>query len=222
MSEVVWSLIAAFGGAAVGAFFGNYYLPKKLERERSPKLKLELQDDKVVSQNGLIVFHRLTVKNEGKSAAKNCEATIKLKNVTEEVVVNGNATLKSADFRQRNLLENPMPVCWSYIGNPARLTLNRGVSYQVDLIAFCYNIPFNLDAERAETPVDEDNDSVLQILIPTEAGWRVPRVILKPARYVLWVRVTGENCEPSNEVRLWIKHRGDPSRNVLEVSFTPD
>ena len=207
-------VVAAFVGGVIITVLGNLIIPLCLEHRRRPKLKIELRDDSVLAQNKQVIYHRLQVINEGKTVAPGCVATIKIKNATKENVLEDEEwrpILKSDNFGVRAVLENSQFLCWSFGGNPSVLALNPDVPYTVDVLAFDYGQI--VDPKSAP--------AVQRVIIPSEMGWKPPRVVLKPGRYVIWVRVSGENCKPSNEVRFWVRRIGGADDDHLEVSFTP-
>lgn len=212
----VWfQIIAVFVGGAITALIGNLFIPRYLEKKRRPKLSIKLIDDWVISQDKQIIYYRLQVINEGKTVARECLATIRIKNATKENVLEESpvfkAILKPEDFGHRPILEEPQLLCWSMGGNPGVLNLNPKVPYRVDVLAFDYG-----------QKVDPKNLPVVRsMVVPSEMGWNYPRVALRPGRYVVWVQVHGANCDPSNEVRFWVRRKNGAGDDHLEVSFTP-
>jgi len=208
-------VLAAFIGGIVVTILGNLVIPWWREYKRRPKLEWRLIDDWILARNGQVRHLRLQVINKGKTVARGCVATIRIRNATKENILEEaqgfKAILKPDDFGFRAVLEDPQCLCWSMDCNPRILNLNPGIPYAVGVLAFDYGQQIN----PKSPPV------VQKVIIPSEKGWTSPRAILKPSRYVLWVQVHGENCEPSQEVQLWVRRMGGVNDDHLDVSFTP-
>lgn len=100
--EAFKGAVTVFGG--IISFVVGRYL---YERYQIPKVEI-IKEDTIISLNNTVLFHRVIVRNKGRTAAKNCTGSIHL--------VGKDANGKTVDVSGG--------VCWSTIGNPGSITIN--------------------------------------------------------------------------------------------------
>lgn len=169
----VGAILAAFIGATVGGFLQH----KWVEKYRRPVLNIVDQD--FVSEGGYR-YHRIRVKNTGKNAAKNCIGKVTLKNMLKDDLLSDFQVMEGT---QPNIILSEEvfssireeSICWSRIGNPESIIINRDDTQ-------------TLDVYRAFS------DSFFEL--PTERGWGVQRVRLNATKeYSGEIFVTSENAQ---------------------------
>lgn len=163
--------IGAIVGALLGAAFGGFLRDKLAERHFKPVLDI-ISEDTLPAGVG-IYYHRILVKNTGKRAAKNCIAKVTFENITrDDLIVNPPVyvynTMEAKPILNKHTFTDikEMSVCWSRIGNPASITINRDDMEMVDL--------YMVISESLE--------------LPTKEGWDPFRIGLKTNKGIL-----GEN-----------------------------
>lgn len=200
--------IGAIVGALLGAAFGGFLRDKLAEKHFKPVINI-VSDDTLTAGIGLY-YHRIMVKNTGKRAAKNCIAKVTLEDVTRDDIVAHSPT--SANENDGYVVDTSTPkpildeytftdikemsVCWSRIGNPESITINRDDTEMLDLyrvISACLELP-------------------------TERGWNPFRVGLKADKeYLGEILVTSENAQTVRaKFKLTPKNRDDLKFTILD------
>lgn len=128
----------------------------------------------------LITQHSVIVRNEGKTAVKNCIGIVIMditpNDLIQPFITNLPILLGPGLSGERTLGGQ---VCWAEIGNPSHITIN---SHDEAL----------LDVYRV---VCKDGHSHIEI--PSERGWGVLRMALSASKeYTGILRITAENAQP--------------------------
>lgn len=182
-------ILAAFGGALAGGFLARVLL----DRHFRPCLSIERRDDSddPLTGQGGVSFHRVVVTNRGRRAALNCRATIDLDFSSIHNIVPGGMIDPSSGV-MTNRLQHEL-VCWSPLGNPHTVSIYPGQPMRLDLC----------------TVQVTGTSPQPTIIIPSEAGWKLPRVALRLRSYDLTLVVGGENCAPEKTPIRLVPSGGD-------------
>ena len=176
-------VIGAIVGALLGAAFGGFLRDKLTERHFKPFLKIV--GENTLAAGHSLYYHRILVKNTGKRAAKNCLAKVTLNNITRDDLIEHPPTPVDLNNDEPSIVAEPIlnkdtftniteTICWSRIGNPESITINRDDTQALDL----YRV----------------NSSCLEL--PTEKGWAPFRVGLKTNKeYLGEILITSENAQ---------------------------
>ncbi len=163
----------------LSALVGRLFVPIVLSWINRPILKFQYYDDLLIGHDGQ-AFHRLLIKNFGRTAAIKCVATLTLSGIVPEKTFSGPDTTHSANaFKTRNRIEDEL-VCWSKIGNPTEITIYPHSGARVDLLMVEF----------------DSHGSPINITIPTEDGWKPCRIKVIPSHYKGQLVVSGENTPP--------------------------
>jgi len=193
--------IGAIVGALLGAAFGGFLRDKLAEKHFKPVLNM-VGEDNLPAGIG-IYYHRILVKNTGKRAAKNCIGKVTLENITRDDLVENppvyvyNAMEAKPIVNKHTFTDiREMSICWSRLGNPESITINRDDTQMLDLyrvISGCLELP-------------------------TEEGWDCFRVGLKTDKeYSGGIRVTSENAQTvSAKFKLSPTNDGDVKLIILD------
>ncbi len=190
---VIGAIVAAFIGAAVGGFLRH----KWVEKYRRPVISVVGQDFVPV---GAYRYHRIRVKNTGKSAAKNCIGKITLENATRNDVAQSSPDKVARAIMNKDIFTDirEMSICWSRIGNPEHITINRDDTQTLDVYRVWLDSSY----------------SVLEL--PTEEDWNPYRVSLKASKeYSGEIFVTSENAQTER-----VKFRLVPDPKNGDVKLT--
>ena len=189
---VIGAIVAAFIGATVGGFLQH----KWVEKYRRPVLNIVGEDFVPV---GGYRYHRIRVKNTGKSAAKNCIGKITLENVTRDDVAQSSPDKSARAIMNRDIFSDirEMSICWSRIGNPESITINRD------------------DTQTLEVYRAWLDSSYFVLELPTEEDWNPYRVSLKADKeYSGEIFVTSGNADT-----LPVKFKLVPEIENKDVKF---
>lgn len=163
----------------VGAILGGLLLPLMGRWYSRPILVFKRFDDILVGHKGQ-AFHRLLVRNRGRTAATRCSALISLWPIAPGQAIAGEKTFHSSGaFARRPRLEHEL-LCWSKSGNPPEITIYPHSGARVDLFMAQFD-------ETGRPDV---------IFIPSEEGWSMHRIALVPGLYRGRILVSGENTHP--------------------------
>ena len=173
--------IAALGGAVLVGFVA----PMARERWLRPVLRVTGPDPfPHHAAHGFqdATWYRLIVHNAGRSAARNASGALTISWPAENVLPSQIRVIFNPDTNpnMRTGFE-AWDLCWALIENPATRTINPKTNAFLDVAAVVY---------------ERDGMTAEQIIIPTEAGWRMLRVCLKPGEYTGTVIISAENAKP--------------------------
>ncbi len=168
-------------------------------------------------RSGEMIDHVLVVKNEGRTAAKNCIGMVTLNVSAEDLVAEAPAELQvfartvagvteqsgTTRIKYHLTRENFRPVrdektCWADIPNPVAITINP-------------KLVSGLEMYRVIKPG-------LTLLFPSEGGWGHIKMALTPREYHGRVVVSAENAEPVEAAFRIIPDREDVRIELLRHS----
>ncbi|MBE9500855.1 MAG: hypothetical protein IMY87_00280 [Chloroflexi bacterium] len=187
------TIVAAVGGALIGAALGGFFRDWIAEKYFRPKLYI--LDESLVSGIGF-VQHRILVRNRGRRAAQNCIGMITLDATVKDV---SDSQTFSVYDPQPILTENNftpiegMPLCWSSLENPEAIVINRDTTQVLELYKA---------------------SGGARIRIPTEKGWNPYRVGLYGNDYLGEIRVTSANADPA-----WASFRLKPEVDDVKLEI---
>jgi len=172
--------LLAFFGAAFGVVV-SIYIEQFLIK---PIFRVEETDDKFYSPLTKCVHHRLRIRNIGLRAATNCTAALTLKDIikddidstVESVILNSN----SFDDQPHSIIEEGL--CWSQIGNPSFITINKKSQARLDF----YYVP----STQSGTP---------RIFVYSEEA-RLRMVLFASRTYEGEILLTSSNTNPRHIV----------------------
>lgn len=165
ISPDAMTILIALVVAVITTFSSNYVWwrfnrPRlEIDKGQSPLVRLIHLNAYSIKINGAVhhyevpyLVNRLVVRNNGRTAAKNCKATLVIGNVEEKV-------------------------CWSIPKERYMMTINAGDHEYVDVCAICVKDPKKIieNIKKQEGPLFEaigiSEKDIKRRLAPTEWGW---------------------------------------------------
>jgi len=127
----------------------------------------------------LITHHSISIKNRGKTAAKNCVGTIIMDVAPRDLIhpfITNLPVLLPPNISGKRIIGGQ--VCWAKSGNPDRITINAHDEAMLD----AYRVVCNAGHVHIE--------------FPSEMGWGVLRMVLSASKeYSGILRITAENAK---------------------------
>ena len=192
------TIVAAVGGALIGAALGGFFRDWIAEKYFRPKLYI--LDESVIPSLGGEVHRRIMIANKGKRAAQNCIGMITLDATEDDVWEPPHRDFVVQDEPRPDLWKGHfrkiegMSLCWSRAGNPEAIVINRETSQALEF----YIAHFGS-----------------HITIPSEEGWNPYRVHLKGKEYLGKICVTSANADPA-----WASFRLIPEVDDVKLEIT--
>ena len=179
-----WKLtLISIIGTAIAMLIVNVLARIIYDRYKRPILKIG-EDNPLYLPIGtggqpLIIQHSVTVRNEGKTAAKNCIGIITIDANPSDLIqpfITNLPVLLAPGYSGERALGGQ--VCWAEIGNPNRITINAHDESLLDIYRVVYK------------------QGHCHIEIPSERGWKPLRMALSARKeYTGILRVTAENAQ---------------------------
>ncbi|MDH5685611.1 MAG: hypothetical protein OEY73_03670 [Hadesarchaea archaeon] len=189
MTEV-WFVIGLIAGLLVGAFV-NLVAQIVFVWYKKPNLKIG--NDKPHGR-----YHSIEIENKGKTAAENCVGNIYVEATQKDLADLSRSALSTigapagappfiTELTERGISG---AVCWAHSGpiikNPHSTTINIHDSALLDVYRYLNGL----------------------IEIPSERGWKILRVRLKPKEYRGKLRITAANAKPQiKEFQLKVENQ---------------
>lgn len=158
-----------------------YYAPELKIESDIPLQNQEIRVGIGSSSNGerkCENYHSIKIKNDGRTSSKNCKGSIFLNGIQQEDIME-NSIYNPVIIYKLTSRGISGAVCWACEGNPQSITINSKDEELLDI----YKVIFK-------------NDEIEQIVIPSENGWKKPRVSLKAKEYNGKLKITAANVKP--------------------------
>ena len=159
----------------------SWYMSPKLDIDSDVPLYEEVRRDVIFNDNDkekrFQRYHSIKIKNNGRTSAENCIGSIFL-NVTDEKEIISEPIYYKSIINKLTSRGVSGAVCWARQGNPQSVTINSKDEELLDV----YKIIFTNKLEK--------------LIIPSEKGWDIFRVVLKPKVYDGKLKITAANAEP--------------------------
>jgi hypothetical protein len=128
----------------------------------------------------LITQHSITIRNEGRTAARNCVGIITMNIASDDLIqpfITNLPVLLPPSFSGKRPLGGQ--VCWAEINNPSRITINAKDEALLDI--------YRVVCKGGHTHIE----------IPSERGWSTLRMALSAYKeYIGSLKITAENAHP--------------------------
>jgi hypothetical protein len=190
-----WELtVISIIGTAIAMLVVNVLAKIIYDWFNRPILKIEEDNPLRLPRTGnqpLVTQHSITIKNEGRTAARNCVGIIIMHITPNDLIqpfITGLPVLLPPGFSGERTLGGQ--VCWAEMGNPNRITINAKDEALIDV--------YRVVCGGGHTHIE----------IPSERGWSVLRMALSAHKeYTGTLKVTAENTS-SVEKRFKLKPVG--------------
>jgi hypothetical protein len=176
-----WELtVISIIGTAIAMLVINVFARIIYDWFKRPILKIGEDNPLRLPRTGnqpLITQHSIVIRNEGRTAAKNCVGIIIMNITSDELIqpVTHLPVLLPPGFLGERALGGQ--VCWAEINNPNRITINAQDEALLDI--------YRVVCEGEHTYIE----------IPSERGWSILRMALSAHKeYIGSLKITAENA----------------------------